>query len=444
MLHARPELREHLARDVLRRLGDEEDADTLGPDEPDRLRDLREEVLRRVAEQQVRLVEEEHELRLLGVAHLGEGVEEVGEQPHEERRVEGRLVLDARHLEQTDDALAGRVEADEVGGVDLGFAEEDVGALVGEGDELPQDHPDGGARQPAELLQFALAVVAREVGEDRAQVTQVEERQTRLIGVVEDETEAGLLRGVETEDLAQQQRAECGDGGADRDALADAAEREVLRRRGGRRPVLADAAGAVEELLVRLPRGRDAREVTFDVSGEHGDAGGRELLDEALERAGLPGSGGAGDEPVPVHDAERDADLHRGHRFPVDQCSHLERRAVHDVAVADLQHVVEAERSRADGVGAEVIGAGRGAAGVAIDRVVGRNVRPDIGWGLGGRRVTRGTGARRHRGPARRGERRCRLGRLHFGCGECRLRLGGFELGLGLGGGSLECGDLRV
>ena len=78
------------------RLRHEEDADALGPDQPHGLRDRVEELLRRAVEQQVRLVEEEHQLRLVEVADLGQVLEQVGEQPHEERREQRGPVLHRR------------------------------------------------------------------------------------------------------------------------------------------------------------------------------------------------------------------------------------------------------------------------------------------------------------------------------------------------------------
>ena len=59
VLHAVAELREHLVRDVGGELGDEEDADALGPDQPHGLGHRLEELLGGAVEQQVRLVEEE-------------------------------------------------------------------------------------------------------------------------------------------------------------------------------------------------------------------------------------------------------------------------------------------------------------------------------------------------------------------------------------------------
>ena len=113
-------------------------------------------------EQQVRLVEEEHQLRLVHVADLGQVVEQVGQQPHQEGGEQRRPVLQVRQLEQRDDALAVAL-LHQVGGVELRLAEERLGALVGEPDQRPQDHPGGGRGQPAEVLQVGLALVAGQV-----------------------------------------------------------------------------------------------------------------------------------------------------------------------------------------------------------------------------------------------------------------------------------------
>ena len=198
--------------------------------------------------------------------------------------------------------------------VELRLAEEHVGAAVGERDELAQDDAGGRGRQSAEVLELGLALVAGEVGEHRAQVGQVDQREPVRVGVVEHEPEARLLRLVQAQHLAQQQRTEARDGRADRDALADAAEGEVLGDGCRGLPVLADRLGAREQLLVRLPRRRDAGQVALDVGGEHRDALRGELLGEPLQGARLARAGRAGDEAVAVHHAERDADLRLGHR----------------------------------------------------------------------------------------------------------------------------------
>ena len=68
MLHAVAKLAEHPVRHVDRILRHEIDADALGADQPHHLLDLVHQSLRRVIEEQMRLVEEEHELRLRQVA----------------------------------------------------------------------------------------------------------------------------------------------------------------------------------------------------------------------------------------------------------------------------------------------------------------------------------------------------------------------------------------
>ncbi len=81
MLDAVPELRQHSGRDVLRCLGDEEHPHALAADEAHGLLDLLEKVLARIGEEQVRLVEEEDQLGLVEIAHLGQVLEQVREQP---------------------------------------------------------------------------------------------------------------------------------------------------------------------------------------------------------------------------------------------------------------------------------------------------------------------------------------------------------------------------
>ena len=112
VLDAVAELAEHLAGHVVGDLRDEEDADALRADQAHRLGDRLEEGLGGAVEEQVRLVEEEDELRLVEVAGLGQLLEELGDEPHERRREEPRLVLHGRQLEAGDDAAAVRSGAD--------------------------------------------------------------------------------------------------------------------------------------------------------------------------------------------------------------------------------------------------------------------------------------------------------------------------------------------
>ena len=111
MLHAVAELREHGVGHVERVLRDEIDADALGADEADDLLHGIQQRLGRVVEQQVRLVEEEDELGLIGVAHLGQLLEQLRQHPQQERGVEpraGHQLVGGQHIDDAAAVAVGR------------------------------------------------------------------------------------------------------------------------------------------------------------------------------------------------------------------------------------------------------------------------------------------------------------------------------------------------
>ena len=72
MLHTVAQLSEYILRNVRRTLGDEIDAHTLRTNQSYHLLYLVKQRLRGAIEQHVRLVEEEHQLGQLHIAHLGQ------------------------------------------------------------------------------------------------------------------------------------------------------------------------------------------------------------------------------------------------------------------------------------------------------------------------------------------------------------------------------------
>ena len=108
VLHAVAELRQHLVGHVERVLRDEIDADALGADQPHHLLDLLQQRLRRVVEQQMRLVEEEHELRLVRIADFGQFLEQFRQQPEQEGRIEPRILHQLVGGQDVDDSRGRR------------------------------------------------------------------------------------------------------------------------------------------------------------------------------------------------------------------------------------------------------------------------------------------------------------------------------------------------
>ena len=157
MLHAVSELGEDVLVDVLRSLRDEEDPDSLRPDQTHRLGHRLEKGLRRVVEQEVRFVEEEDQLRLLEVADLRERLEQLGEEPHERSREEPRLVLHGRELEAGDHAASIGCRSQQVVDVELRLTEELVAAAVLQPGERSQQDPDRLRGDTADAGELRLA-----------------------------------------------------------------------------------------------------------------------------------------------------------------------------------------------------------------------------------------------------------------------------------------------
>ncbi len=146
------------------------------------------------------LVQEEDELGFVDVADLGEIVVDLGQQPHHEGAEELGPILHVGYLEDAHESASGpRLE--QILDVEFGLAEEGLGALLLEFDNLAEDHANGGRRQPAVLGHGLLAFIAVEEVQRRAQVRQVHQGQLLIVRVLEDKGEDALLSLVELQHL---------------------------------------------------------------------------------------------------------------------------------------------------------------------------------------------------------------------------------------------------
>ncbi len=111
--------------------------DALRADHPHRGLDGLTQRLGRALEQQVGLVQEEDQLRALGVAELGRGLVQLREQPHHEGGEDPRLRLHVGQVHDRDHAPTVAL-AEQVDHVEGGLAEELLGALLVELHRLAQ------------------------------------------------------------------------------------------------------------------------------------------------------------------------------------------------------------------------------------------------------------------------------------------------------------------
>ena len=432
MLDARTELCQDVGGDVLGGLRHEHDAHALGTDEAHGLDDLTLELLGGVRKQQVRLVEEEHELGTLDVTDLGQGGEEVGEQEHNDRADQGRARGNVPDAEQGDDAAARRIHAHEVSRVEAGSSEELAAALGLERGQGAQDDAGGGLGDATDRGQLVLALVRGQEGDDGAQIGQVHELEALAVRPRENQLERLLLRRVEREGSGQQDRAEVGDLGAHghaRELRIRPTQAQQLNGERGRRPVLTVGRGAAQELLGAGPGLGQARQVALDVAQEHGGTVRGQALGQELEGTGLARARRSGDQEVAVEHGQRHLGTHAGHaRTIVDERADRDRGNVPGVGALDLGG--ESRQLTARGGGR-----GRGGRGCFGGGILGR------GGGLGrfylaAQRVSCRAGI-------------CCLGGLRLGLCGGFLRGGGsgcFELetqGFGLRAGGLSLGGLR-
>ena len=168
VLDAVAELAEDFFRDVERVLRDEIDADALRADQADDLFDLVGQRLRRIAEQQVGFVEEEDQLRLVEVAGFRQLLEQLGEQPEQEGRVERRRLHQLFGGQHVDDATAVLVDLHQVVDVEHRLAEEDVAALLFQRQQAALDGADRGGGDVAVFGGEILGVVADVLDASRA------------------------------------------------------------------------------------------------------------------------------------------------------------------------------------------------------------------------------------------------------------------------------------
>ena len=297
MLHPIAQLGQDGVGDVGRVLGDEIDPHPLGADQAHHLLDLLQQALGRVVEQQVGLVEEEDQTRFVRVADLGQLLEQFRQQPQQEGGVQTRAVHQPGGVQHIDLAPPVQRGAHHVLQPQGRLAEEGVAALLLQLQQGALDGGDGGGRDIADLAADGLGVLA-DIGQQGAQVLEVQQQQALLVGDVEGDGEDPLLHVVQLQHPGQQGRTDVGYGGADRmPLLAVEVPEDDRRRLAGQGQ--AHAGGALGELgdIASLA---DAGQVALHVRAEDRNAGVGEALGHDLQGHGLAGAGGAGHDPMTV------------------------------------------------------------------------------------------------------------------------------------------------
>ena len=292
------ELAQHHIGHIQGVLGDEIDAHPLGADEAHHLFDGGHQVLGRAVEQKMGFIEEEDQLGLVGVAHFGERFEEFGEHPQQEGRVELGAAHELVGGQHIDDPAPVAVGADEILDGEGGLAEELVGALIFQHQQLPLDGAHGGGGHIAILL-GEFGGVVRDHGQHGAQVLQIQQQQALFVGDAEDDVEHAFLHIVEIEQARQQHRPHFREGGAHGMALLA----EHIPEHDGEtvgRIAHANVFRPLHEGRLALARHGQARQIALHIGAENRRARVGEALRQHLQRHRLARAGRACNKPVTI------------------------------------------------------------------------------------------------------------------------------------------------
>ncbi len=268
----------------------------------------------------MRLIEEEHELRPLGIADLRHDLEQLRQEPQQERGVEPRALHQAISGQDVDIARTRGVAADHVLEIERRLAEEPLAALLLQRQQGALDRADALLADIAVLGGERSGVLGRPL-QHGLQVLEVEQQQALLVGELEDDVQNAFLGVVELQQTGHQHRTDLGHGRAHR--VAFVAEQVPVDRRKGAAGIAVnlELLGAIDCVGIVSPRLADARQISLHVGHEHRHTVRGEAFGNGLQRHRLAGAGGAGDQAMAIG-------VFQEEKLVGVACAHKDRRVV--------------------------------------------------------------------------------------------------------------------
>ena len=292
---------------VIRALADEIDANAFGPDQAGDLFHLVHQRPWGILEQQMRLVEEEDEPGFVRIADFRQHLEQFGQHPQQEGRIEPGRGHELVCGKNVDAPCPAGVDRHEITQIQRRFAEQQRTALVFQHQQAALDGADGGRRDIAVAQSDGTGIFADE-DQQRLQILQIQQRQAFLIRQAEGDVQHALLRFGQFHQARQQKRPHIGHCGADRMALL-AEKIPEGDREGAVLQIMPDGGCALHKGLVALVGGRSgfgqSGKIAFYIGQKHRHSGGGEAFGKHLKRHGLARPGGPRDQPVAVAVAQQ-------------------------------------------------------------------------------------------------------------------------------------------
>ena len=256
----------------------------------------------------MRLVEEEHHLRLRQVAHLRHHVEELRHQPEHEGGVDRRVVDQGRGVEDVDHPSAFPVCPEEITDLQRGLSEELFPAASLQGHKGAHDDADALGADISVLFPVYRRIVA-DIVQHRLQILEIQKKHTLIVRDPEDDVQKVGLGLVQLQESREQERAELGDCGPESQPPLshDVPERRRICLIAESRFREAEPFYPLLHVLAVDPGPAHAGQVALDIGQEYGYACVGERFRQDLQGDRLSCSGRARDESVTVGHPGQDA-----------------------------------------------------------------------------------------------------------------------------------------
>ena len=298
MLHAISQLTQDVHRNVGGTLSHKVNTHALASDEPHHLLDFIDHCLRCVLKEHVRLIKEEDELGTFHVAHFGQGGVELRHEPQQESAVEFGAHHQFVGRQHAHYAFAA-ITLQQIHDVERRLSEKLVAALVFQPQNGTLDSSHGGRGDSAILCGVFLGMLAHIV-QQRAQVLQVVEQPSVVVGNVESDGEHAGLSLIQLEQACQQVGPHLRHRGAHGVPLLAIDIIESNRARLELRGVKSEFRQSLLDEAAHLSGLADARQVALHVGHEAWHSRLAETFGHHLQRHRFSRTRGTGYESVTV------------------------------------------------------------------------------------------------------------------------------------------------
>ena len=233
-------------------MGDEINANSFRADKPDNLLDRAQKILRRIVEQQMRFIKKEYQFRLFEIADFGQFLEQFGQHPQQENRVETRRAHQFSGAENVDEAAPVGRCTQKIIDIKFWFAEKSRRALVFKNQQPALNRADRRGRDvPIGFAHLRRAIP--KMLQERLQILEVDEQQALFVGEFKSDVENTFLNVVEFEQAGQQQgphiRNSRPDGMPQFSEEVPEGDRKIIRRIGD-----PDILRALNKVRLRIPQ----------------------------------------------------------------------------------------------------------------------------------------------------------------------------------------------